>query len=657
MGSRRSSLFGVLIAGTAFALADPVYAADNADAALTAISEARPPLLPVAAFAQRDLITNPWMSPDGKRVATLVTLNGSKRLAVLDLADKKQLAAIGLGGEVEYGWHRWAGPDIVLVSVSQMLDVMGEETRVSRLMALQVSTGKNWLVGPRSMGVEGDDLLHVSEDGSSVLLSFQKSIYDWPSVTRISLLDPKDAGRQVQRAVEGIWEWYADDEGVVRMGTGWSNGKMRVTYRKTAEDRFREIARIGEDDKEKIWNVRRIVGGSDEAYILDEDQDGRTVLALYDLATRTKLKTVYRNDKWDVSDAWLDQEGVPYAVDFTDDRDRRVWLRPEMAKLQTQLEKALQVDEVWVGSQAKDKSRMLVYAGGESDPGEYYVYDKARRALDPFIRLRPGLDTSLLAKPKPVTYTARDGTAIAGYLTLPRGRPAKGLPLIIMPHGGPYGVRDKLQYDDEIQFLANRGYAVLQPNYRGSGGYGGAFEKKGDGQIGRAMQDDIDDAMDWAVKQGLADKDRVCVVGASYGGYAAMWSVIRNPERYRCAASFAGVTDWKKILRYDAKFFSRKGAKKWSARVSGENGFDLDTVAPARTIGRLKRPLLVAHGKKDTNVPFSQYKLLLSEAGKAGVTFDQLVFEQAGHGFDTAADEARWFSSLESFLAKHNPAD
>jgi hypothetical protein len=270
MGSGRPKFFSVIIAGTALGLAGPIYAADAAET-VAAISEARPPLLPVEAFAQRDLISNPTMSPDGKRVATLVTLNGQKRVAVLDLGDKQQLAAIGLGGDVEYGWHRWAGSDIVLVSVSQMVDVLGEDTRVSRLMALQVSTGKNWLVGPRSMGVEGDDLLHVSEDGSSVLLSFQKTIYDWPSVTRISLLDPKDAGRQVQRAVEGIWEWYADDQGVVRMGTGWSSGKMRVTYRKTAEDRFREIARIGEDDKEKLWDISRIVGGSDEAYVVDED--------------------------------------------------------------------------------------------------------------------------------------------------------------------------------------------------------------------------------------------------------------------------------------------------------------------------------------------------------------------------------------------------
>lgn len=655
MGVRDLAGIYGLLAGSALLLTAPAGADAGAITERTP-AEAKPPLLPVATFAQPDLISSPTMAPDGQHVAVLVTRTGRTFVSVLDLTKTKTVAMAAWGADVEYGWHRWAGPDVVLISVSQLLEVLGEETRVSRLFALRVSTGEKWFVGPRAMGAEGDDLLHVAEDGSSVLLSFQKTIYDWPSVTRVSLLDPKDSGKQVQRAVDGIWEWYADDHGIVRMGTGWSNRKLRITYRKTADDRFREIARIGEDDEDKFWDVSRIIGGSDEAYVVDEDHDGRKVLARYDLATRTKLATIYRNDKWDISEAWLDNSGEPYAIDFTDDRDRRVWLQPEMAKLQGELEKALAVDEVWVGSHAKDKSRMLVFAGGESDPGGYYIYDKARRTLNPFVQLRPDLDTKLLAKPKPISFAARDGTRIAGYLTLPRGRPARALPLIIMPHGGPYGVRDKLQYDDEVQFLANRGYAVLQPNYRGSGGYGGDFEKKGDGQIGRAMQDDIDDAMDWAVREGLADKDRVCVIGASYGGYAAMWSVIRNPERYRCAASFAGVTDWKKLLKYDAKFFSRKGAKAWSARVSGE-GFDLDTVAPAKTIGRLQRPLLVAHGKRDTNVPFSQYKLLLSEATKAGVGFEQLVFEEAGHGFDKPEDEARWFASLEGFLAKHNPAD
>lgn len=623
----------------------------------SAAIETRPPQISVAEFARANLLNDPKMSPDGSLVAIHTVVKGHAMVHVLNPATGQAVATATLAVGTEYGWHRWAGSGIVLISVSEMQRVLGEDTRISRLIALKVSTGERWWVGPRAMGPEGDDLLYVAQDGSNVLLSFQKTIYDWPSVTRVSLLDQKDKGKEVQRPVEGVWEWYADDAGVVRMGTGWVGNKLRVTYRKAEGDRFREIARIGEGDTDQTWNVRRIVSDSDEAYLLDKDADGRMVLARYNIATREKIETIYRNESWDLTDVWLDDSGKPYAVDFTDDRDRRVWLEPSMAKLQTDLEKALKADEVWVGSHARDKSRMLVFAGGETDPGVYYIYDAKRRALDPFATMRPDLDIAQLARPKPISYTARDGTKVAGYLTLPRGRAPKALPLIILPHGGPYGVRDKLRYDDEVQFLANRGYAVLQPNYRGSDGYGSDFSEKGRGQIGRAMQDDLDDAMDWAVKEGIADPERVCVVGASYGGFAAMWSVIRNPERYRCAASFAGVTDWKRMLRYDAKFFSRSGARNWTARVRGEQDFDLDTVAPAHRIAGLKRPLLVAHGKRDTNVPFSQYKQLLDAASKAGVTFEQMVFEEAGHGFDTPEDEARWLGGLERFLATHNPAD
>lgn len=636
----RAGMAAGVLAGAALALCPAAQANPQASSA-AAPAEARPPVLPVERFAERDIFSYPKLSPDGMHVAAHVSHNGKTGVSVIDATSRNPVALAILGEELEYNWHRWAGPDVVLISVSRMLPVLGEEERVSRLLAMRLSTQEKWFVGPKAMGVEGDDLLHVAEDGSSVLLSFQRTIYDWPSVTRVSLLDPKDRGRQVQAEVDGIWEWYADDQGIVRMGTGWIGRKLRVTYRKTATDRFREIARIGEDDEDKFWDVARIVGGSDEAYILREDETGRRAMVRFDLENRRSLETVYRNENWDLTDVWLDEAGKPLAVDYTDDRDRRVWFDPTMAKLQKQLETALKVDEVWVGSRSKDNSRMLVYAGGESNPGQLFLYDAKQRKLDAFATFKPTLNIAHLARPKPIAYTARDGVLIAGYLTLPLGREAKGLPLIIMPHGGPYGVRDKLGYDDDVQFLANRGYAVLQPNYRGSGGYGGDFEKKGDGQIGRAMQDDIDDAMDWAVKEGIAAKDRVCVVGASYGGYAAMWSVIRNPERYRCAASFAGVSDWKKILKYDAKYFSRKRARKWSARVSGEKEFDLDTVAPARTIDRLKRPLLVAHGKRDTNVPFSQYKLLMAGAQRAGVTFEQLVFDEAGHGLDEPEDKAR----------------
>ncbi len=260
---------------------------------------------------------------------------------------------------------------------------------------------------------------------------------------------------------------------------------------------------------------------------------------------------------------------------------------------------------------------------------------------------------------RPVDYSARDGTRIRAYLTLPRGREAKDLPLIVLPHGGPYGIRDTLEYSDEVQLLANRGYAVLQPNYRGSGGFGKSFEDLGKGQIGRQMQDDLDDAMDWAVTEGIADPARVCLVGASYGGYAALWGVIRNPERYRCAASFAGVTDFDKQLSYDADFLSRKGRRAWRERVRGEaEAFDLDTVSPARQAARLTRPILVVHGRKDNRVPFEQFEIMRNAVQKAGVSGAEFVeLKDAGHGFTNAADETAWFDALIGFLAKNNPPD
>ena len=643
---RLSLLAGLMCAASPLAV--PALAQD------TAVAAAVPPVIDVAVFAQRDAFTDEVISPDGKLMAYKTVLGGKPVVAVVDLATKAPIMRIDIPEDRDYEWMRWAGSGRVLVSVSWTDFILGDEVRVTRMVNADVTTKSLSLLGANEMGAEGDDLLWVAKDGTSALLSYQKSIYDWPSVMRFDLSDPKGKGKQVQPQVDGIWEWYADNAGVVRMGTGWVNNKMRVLYRKTEGERYREIARLDEDDDDKLFDIQRIVSETDEAYVLDEQDDGRVVLARYNLVTRTPVETIYRHEQWDLTRALLDRDGNPWAVDFTDDRDRRVWLDPAMAKAQRGLETALKTDEVWIGSLSADRSRALVYAGGEVDPGGLYVYDAAKKTLDPFAAYRPNLPIQYLARPKPMSYTARDGQKVAGYLTLPVGREPKGLPLIVLPHGGPYGVRDKLQYDDEVQVLANRGYAVLQVNYRGSGGYGGAYEKLGDGQIGRKMQDDLDDAMDWAVKEGIADRARVCMVGSSYGGYAAMWAVIRNPDRYRCAASFAGVTDWKRILKYDARFFSRKGAREWKNRVAGAE-FDLDTVSPAHRVGTLDRPLLVAHGKKDSNVPFSQFKQFQSAANGAGKKVDYLVFEDEGHGFENAANEAKWFQALVDFLAKHNP--
>ncbi len=226
-----------------------------------------------------------------------------------------------------------------------------------------------------------------------------------------------------------------------------------------------------------------------------------------------------------------------------------------------------------------------------------------------------------------------------------------------MPHGGPFGVRDTMEFDADVQFLANRGYAVLQPNFRGSSSYGEDFYKKGVGEVGRAMQDDLDDGVDWLANEGTIDPHRVCILGASYGGYAALWGVIRNPEKYRCAVSLAGVTDLKRQLRYDSKFFSRKGARGWRSKIEGEERFDLDAVSPVGHIDQLTRPVFIAHGDADGTVPQSQYDRFVESAKKAGKPIEAKLYKGEGHGLADPKNRADYYDRVGAFLTKYNPAE
>ena len=633
-----------------------------AQTAPAAASEARPANIPALNFAKGSGLSDLRLSPDGSQIALRATIGEKVFIALIDPVTRKALQKISLPEKAELEWFSWASNGKLLVSMSAQVQLFDEDARITRLYLYDFASSALSFVGKLDMGLIGDDVIHIDPEGKYVLLSFQRTIYDWPSVWRFELdgTGPK-GGKQVERDKPGVWTWITDTGGTVRIGIDASSaeGKVKVWYRKKAGDPLKLIAKLSEDKAEdEIWDVMRIVSDSDEGLVLKPDDTGRMAIRKFNYATRTPGEVVFAVPDWDVQGMTFDDQDALIAAYYTDDRDRVAWFEPKMKRLQARLDQAMKGMEVWVASRAKDHSRMVVWAGSEADPGSYFLYDAAQAKLDAFFPNLPGLDPALMARPKPVSYTARDGTKISAYLTLPRGRVAKDLPLIVLPHGGPYGVRDKLDFSAEVQFLANRGYAVLQPNYRGSGGYGESFDELGQGQIGRKMQDDLDDAMDWAVKDGIADAKRVCVVGSSYGGYAALWAATRNPERYRCAASFAGVTDWDRILKYDDRFFSRKGARKWRARVKGDDAkFELAQVSPLAQIARLTRPVLLVHGDADTRVPFKQFTLYRDAALKAGKPLETLVFKDEGHNMDRDENRARWYEALEAFLAKHNPAE
>ena len=300
-------------------------------------------------------------------------------------------------------------------------------------------------------------------------------------------------------------------------------------------------------------------------------------------------------------------------------------------------------------------TRILIWSSAADDPALLCL--RSRGAADrAFASPYPQLADRSFATVRPISFRARDGTEVPGYLTLPPGRAERGLPLILMPHGGPFA-RASWEFDPWVQFLASRGYAVLQANFRGSTGFGRAYVERGFGQWGSGMVDDLEDGVDWLTGQGMIAARRACVMGASYAAYVAMWAPTPHPDRYPSATTFAGISDLRAMLLYDNREFAApRYSREWRRRVEGEERTDLAAISPLRQAERVRVPVLIAHGARDRNVPVAQSRNLVRALTRPGTPMESVFYPEAGHGFTRPQDSADFLRRVEAFLARHNPA-
>ncbi len=654
------TLAGLIIFLSLLLAANAPVLAESAKILAPTALEAKPAKIPSDKFVDPGFIRDVIISPDGARVVFRESVNNKSYIGIKKV-EGGPVSHIAVPEKNSVRWIRWAGSNRLLISLFKIEDFGDFEMPISAVIVYDLSSNAMIKLDRKSRSFQGDNVLFVDPEGNYALFAWQAAMFDNPAVWRVDLATNKWI--EVVHPQFGIWEWMADQGGVVRMGFAYDSATVKIFYRKTDGEKFQRIGKINMKDEEgaqeaSLFRVAAIVSGSDQGYILSNKETGRFALYKFNYLTREISEKVLGNDENDITDFTLSEDGRTLtSARFTDDRDRIVYFDPADIKRQKSLERAVPGQEVWVNSRSRDGNRMVVYTTSPTDPGGYSIYDVKARSLNRMADVNLALDVTQLATPRYIHYAARDGLSIPAYLTLPRGRKPEGLPLIILPHGGPYGVRDTLDYNMEVQFLANRGYVVLQPNYRGSDSYGEAYYKRGEGQIGRTMQDDLDDGMDYLVKTGIVDPKRVCIMGSSYGGYAALWGVIRNPERYRCAISFAGVTDFKSQLRFDGNTMYSRYARKWKDTVRGTKEFDLDTVSPAKMVGTLSRPVLLTHGDDDSTVPYSQFTKMLAAAKKAGKPIESFTYKGEGHGFDSKDNLKDWLDRVEAFLAKHNPAD
>jgi dipeptidyl aminopeptidase/acylaminoacyl peptidase len=334
------------------------------------------------------------------------------------------------------------------------------------------------------------------------------------------------------------------------------------------------------------------------------------------------------------------------------------------AQLQKDLHEVFPGDSLRLQNFSADGKRALVLVTNDRSPGKYYLYDETKQSVEQITARAPWIDPKLMGEVKPITYKARDGLDIAGYLTTPPGKAPKKLPLIVYPHGGPYAVRDIDGFDPYAQFFASRGYAVLQMNFRGSGGYGTKFLEAGAREWGGKMQDDVTDAVKWAVSQGVADEGRVCIFGASYGGYAALMGAAMTPDIYRCVISYAGVTDLESM--FQPRIMGRIGYRDRAPeeivflnRMIGDrkDAEYLHERSPAWNAAKIRAPVFIAHGELDMVVPFSNAQAMKSALEREHKPVEFFSRTDEGHGFEQEANEIALFTQVETFLRKYNPPD
>src|SRR4249919_365126 len=630
----------------------------------------------VGAYVKRDAFDQIKISPGGEYYAATVPQEDRSILVVIDRATTKVTGSFKLPVDNYVADFRWVNKDRLVISVAKKFGLLDSPQLTGELFAIGANGSKpEMLIGYRvndgglgttikpkkdNQNIWGYLVDSPPVDDKSVLVSTQPygSEDPWSSVQRLDVYTGR-LTRVAKTPVQAA-RFQTDNKGVIRFVKGSSADNVRRLYYRAGEGAEWEMLSY-ESDSQGAEDPVGFSADDKTAYLLVEQVEGPDALVAMDMETR-KRTVILRDDDVDPNthphtqthDGVIYRNGtrVPVGVYFMDGKPRTAFLdekSPE-ARLQRGLEAAFPGDDVVITSQTADGRLALVSVSSDRNPGDFYLFDTVAKKAAHVVARREWLDPEQQAPMQPVKLAARDGLALHGYLTTPKGSSGKGLPLVVMPHGGPFGVTDEWEFNDEAQMLAAAGYAVLQLNYRGSGGYGRAFRGAGAQEWGGAMQDDLTDATKWAIEQGIADKNRICLYGASYGGYAALMGVAKEQGLYKCAAGYVGVYDLPK-RKNDLHGHSAR-AGNWASDWMGKNE-QLASLSPNRMADRIKVPVFLAAGGEDENVPIEHSKMMEAALRKAGVPVETLYYDTEGHGFYKPEHQKEFYTRLLAFLSRH----
>ncbi len=622
---------------------------------------------PAATMFSKSQVREMKISPDGEHIAITFEEGSEVKLAIMTVSDQQAISAFEYGDNMHVLDFWWGSNERIVMSVGKVTGNLDNRGRAAALYAANIDGTRRTQIF--EMLNSGYQVLHPLPDDDRNILIARYHFAD-RGVPKGNLLDMYDGELDFlgdQPVDPDMAALVADNNGELRGAIALEQGDTldelegRLYFKN--DDGWQEINFESARENPSIQFLG-FSADNKELYIAsnhDMPENDRLGVFRFDLASGT-AELVYRHDIVDVAGLLRAPSGkvlgarARFGPSYYSLFGDQVEAWPEDAALLNGLVAAFPNEDVYVTSSSADGNRAIVAITGDRNPDEYYLFDSEKRSLKLLAAAMPNIDKKALVPMKPVRIEARDGLMLNAFLTVPDGG-EKDLPLILNVHGGPFGIADAWGFNDEAQYFAQHGYATLQVNFRGSGNRGTDFERAGWREWGGKMQDDLTDSVQWAIDQGIADPDRICIYGGSYGGYAALMGAIKTPDLYQCAVGYVGVYDLPWLRDGDGSDFSGRGGREqrrafesFMSSAIGETPEALVPFSPVHNVDQIKAELFLVHGGSDVRVVIGHFERLRDALDATGKDYQWMVKEEEGHGFYDVGNRVELYTSMLDFF-------
>lgn len=600
-------------------------------------------------IALEDFFKNPektsyQISPDGSYYSYLAPYESRKNIYVENI-ESGETKRVTSQTDRDIAGYFWANNEQLVF----MRDDGGNENWY--LVATDVNTGEEKpltkMEGVRSQII--DDLEDILEEMIIGLNQRNPQVFD---PYRLNLTTGEMT--MIAENPGNITGWMTDHNGQLRVANATDGVSTSLLYRDSEDDDFRVV--LTTNFKESV-SPRFFTFDNKNVYATSNIGRDKEAAIIFDIANGKELEELYENENNDVNGiSYSRKRKVITAARYTAEKQQRHFFDEEAKKTFERLQNELEGYEVAITSSTREEDKYIIRTYSDRSLGAYYLYDKTSDELRHIADVSPWINEENMATMKPIKYQSRDGLTIHGYLTLPKGmEDAKNLPVVVNVHGGPWA-RDNWGFNPEVQFLANRGYAVIQMNFRGSTTYGRKFWEASFDQWGLSMQEDVQDGALWLIDQGIADPKRIAIYGGSYGGYATLQGLVKDPEFYACGIDYVGVSNlftfMKTIPPYWAPYLDMMHEMVGDPSVA-EDSVRMAATSPALNADKIVAPLFIAQGANDPRVVKSESDQMVEAMKSRGVTVEYMVKDNEGHGFRNEENKFEFYGAMERFLGEH----